>query len=457
MRSDEIEAAYEQFLANDVPLDVYLSLEISRTDNSRFLELQRNISNGPESIDALVEFSEDVPSAVLRDQVFATSYSHAGLYDKALQWAVKALEVLPRWDLWLCGTIFNTLAWNLFLLGRLHEARRWGEIGLAYNPFYFFLIGTLSEVYAGLGEAEKAESCYQYLKRRGYSAIAWGGYQPHVGYQDTPLYVPSVSGMTRLSDTDLFKILVSQVHFSNRPEETKRINLALALLAAGRIGSALAVSQQINAEGDRAVQANQIKQAAESLLPQEQTVRITSGRGIYSPDSLKRSRASKKLTRERDTEDLWHLVFDPDFDVSMYACEALLTLGIRDELTFYLELAKEWEYKTGKSVYHRGAPKPYNLAPVAKTKVVNLRGIPLVDKIIDNIKAEQSEIEIAIPQPMPSDLIKELSLPGGLPLPPSLRRFLEFDAYWFSELYDDPNDPQFNVMTVAQAVKENLD
>src|SRR5215469_10341747 len=196
MRFNQIAAAYELFLANDVPLDVYLSLEISRIDNSRFLELQRNIANGPDSIDALVEFSQDIPSAVLRDQVFATSYSNAGLHDKALEWAVKALEVLPRWDLWLCGTVFNTLAWNLFLLGRLDEARRWGEIGLAYNPFYFFLIGTLSEVYAGLGEVEKAESCYQFLKRSGYSSTAWGSYQPHTSYPDIEPYVPSVKDMT---------------------------------------------------------------------------------------------------------------------------------------------------------------------------------------------------------------------------------------------------------------------
>src|SRR5215469_12556741 len=193
MRLDEIAAAYGLFLANDVSLDVYLSLEISRIDNSKFLELQRNIPNGPESIDALVAFSEDTPSAVLRDQVFATSYSNAGLYDKALEWAVKALEVLPRWDMWLCGMIFNTLAWNLFLLGRLDEAKRWGEIGLTYNPFYFFLIGTLSEAYAGLGELERAESCFQYLKRNGYSSIAWGSYKPNTSYQDVPSYVPSVN------------------------------------------------------------------------------------------------------------------------------------------------------------------------------------------------------------------------------------------------------------------------
>jgi ankyrin repeat protein/tetratricopeptide (TPR) repeat protein len=456
MRSDQIAGAYELFLANDVPLDVYLSLEVSRIDNSRFLELQRNMPNGPESIDALVEFSEDMPSAVLRDQVFATSYSNAGLYDKALSFAVKALEVLPRWDLWLCGTVFNTLAWNLFLLGRLQEARRWGEIGLTFNPFYFFLIGTLSEVYAGLGEAEKAESCYQYLKRSGYSSTPWGSYQSNTSYQNAPPYVPSVDNMTRLTDTDLFKILVSQVHFSNRPEETKRINLALSLLAAGRIGSALAVSQQINAEGDLEVQAGQIKQAAQSLLSQEQAKRITSRRGIYSSEAEKRVKATKKLTQDRNRDGLWHLVFDPDFDVSMYACEGLLTLGIRAELSFYLELANEWEYKTGKSIYHRGAPKPYDLAPVSKTEVVKLRGVPLVEKIIEDIKAEQSEIEIAIPQPMPTDLINELTLPGGLPLPPSLRRFLDFDSYWFLSLYGDPNDPQFNVMTVAQAVKENL-
>src|SRR5215472_10035665 len=199
MTSDQIAAAYGLFLTNDVPLEVYLSLEISRIDNSRFLELQRNISNGPESIDALVEFSRDMPSAVLRDQVFATSYSNAGLYDKALEWAVKALEVVPRWDLWLCGTIFNTLAWNLFLLGRLDEARRWGEIGLTYDPFNGFLIGTLTEAYAGLGEVEKAESCYQYLKRSGYTATAWGSYQSNTSYQDAPPYVPSTNDMTRLT------------------------------------------------------------------------------------------------------------------------------------------------------------------------------------------------------------------------------------------------------------------
>ncbi|MBN1428768.1 MAG: ankyrin repeat domain-containing protein [Anaerolineae bacterium] len=459
MKSKTIESAYEGFLDAEVSLDTFLSLEITKIDNDIFAALQKSAWSTPQGIEQLVLFSEHLSSPMLRERLIANMYSHAKNYEKAIEWAVKAMEVAPRWDMETCVNIFNTLAWNLYLAGRYEEAKKWGEIGLAYNPFFPYLVGTLCEVYFALGKHDKAESFYKWLKQSGYSG-AWGEYKSNPAYQDVEPYQPSSVNRVKLTDADLYKVLVSQEHFSNRPVEVKQVNLAVSLLAAGRVASAMAVSQMITVEGIMRIQGRVIGRHCQGLLPEEQVKEIAAGKGIYALKPDNRVKAIKKCRKNGEVDALWHLVFDPDYDVSMYACEALLEMEVRGELKFYLDLAKEWEYKTGKSIVHSGAPKPYDLADVAGKAVIKLRGVPLIEKIIEDIQNGTSDISIAIPQPVAKDILDTLTMPGSLPLSPSLRRFLEFDGSWLArstDLYTHSSQPDFEAITVARAVKENLD
>lgn len=63
-----------------------------------------------------------------------------------------------------------------------------------------------------------------------------------------------------------------------------------------------------------------------------------------------------------------------------------------------------------------------------------LRGVPLVQRVIDWIREGGGEIEIHEPRPLVGDL-SQACFSDGSPLPPSLRHWLGFDASWLVRTY----------------------
>ncbi len=76
-----------------------------------------------------------------------------------------------------------------------------------------------------------------------------------------------------------------------------------------------------------------------------------------------------------------------------------------------------------------------------------MHGEALVERVVAAVRRDgwQScdEPMPADPVPLPPELIDALRLPGGRPLPPSLRRWLAYDSAWLSALgwYPDPAAP----------------
>jgi hypothetical protein len=64
------------------------------------------------------------------------------------------------------------------------------------------------------------------------------------------------------------------------------------------------------------------------------------------------------------------------------------------------------------------------------------RGVALVERVIHYVSAQQPGILQTTPRPLPAELLDSLTLAGGKPLPPSLSRWLAFDAVWL-ELFAD--------------------
>ncbi|WP_354644401.1 hypothetical protein [Kitasatospora camelliae] len=78
----------------------------------------------------------------------------------------------------------------------------------------------------------------------------------------------------------------------------------------------------------------------------------------------------------------------------------------------------------------------------------SMHGAALVERVIARVSEEgwpTSEAPDADePVPLPPEVIDRLRLPGGRPLPPSLRRWLAYDGSWFEELgwYEDVREPE---------------
>ncbi len=66
--------------------------------------------------------------------------------------------------------------------------------------------------------------------------------------------------------------------------------------------------------------------------------------------------------------------------------------------------------------------------------------------------ADMPDIDAAVP--VPAEVLADLRLPGDRPLPPSLRRWLAYDATVFAELgwYDNPAQPTFDGMSLSEAI-----
>ncbi|WP_199922777.1 hypothetical protein [Streptomyces sp. NRRL S-87] len=79
----------------------------------------------------------------------------------------------------------------------------------------------------------------------------------------------------------------------------------------------------------------------------------------------------------------------------------------------------------------------------------NMHGAALVDRVIERVREHgwptTDAPDVTEPVPLAPEVIDRLRLPGGRPLPPSLRRWLAFDSSWFSSVgwYEDPHAPVF--------------
>src|SRR5687768_2784634 len=90
---------------------------------------------------------------------------------------------------------------------------------------------------------------------------------------------------------------------------------------------------------------------------------------------------------------------------------------------------------------------------------VTVRGAALVDAVIDKVRRGEGDIDVVWPDPVPPDVLDGLTLPGGLPLPPALRRWVAFDGAWLERVsagWGGPSYPVFRAVTIARAVRELL-
>lgn len=81
------------------------------------------------------------------------------------------------------------------------------------------------------------------------------------------------------------------------------------------------------------------------------------------------------------------------------------------------------------------------------------RGVDLVDLVIARVRAGTSPLRIHEPRPLPRAVVERLTFADGAPLPPSLRRWLEFDASWLVrsiELVSSLDDPQLTDRPLAE-------
>lgn len=90
-----------------------------------------------------------------------------------------------------------------------------------------------------------------------------------------------------------------------------------------------------------------------------------------------------------------------------------------------------------------------------------LRGVALVEKVIAAVEAEGGELGgCGIPTrkatPVPAEALDRLTFPNGAPLPPSLRRWLAYDANWV-DLFDDPTNPVFRPQKLSALAASEFD
>jgi len=78
------------------------------------------------------------------------------------------------------------------------------------------------------------------------------------------------------------------------------------------------------------------------------------------------------------------------------------------------------------------------------------RGLPLVEQVIAHLAGTGTPHTGLAPE-----VLATLALPGGKPLPPSLRRFLAFDAHYLHALEGDP--PRLVFHTFRELVRHELD
>lgn len=94
------------------------------------------------------------------------------------------------------------------------------------------------------------------------------------------------------------------------------------------------------------------------------------------------------------------------------------------------------------------------------------QGADLIDLVIERVREDPYCIsgfcgDHPLPQPRPlsPEVIERLTFPGGRPLPPSLKRWLAFDAGWLESFgwFSSLEPPIFSPRTVGQIADEEFD
>ncbi|MER5641093.1 hypothetical protein ABT095_29590 [Kitasatospora sp. NPDC002227] len=89
----------------------------------------------------------------------------------------------------------------------------------------------------------------------------------------------------------------------------------------------------------------------------------------------------------------------------------------------------------------------------------DMHGVALMDRVIERVRQDgwptADAPDLAEPQPLAPEVLESLRLPGGRPLPPSLRRWLEFDGSWLADLewYEDGQEPVFDARALGETAE----
>jgi hypothetical protein len=105
-----------------------------------------------------------------------------------------------------------------------------------------------------------------------------------------------------------------------------------------------------------------------------------------------------------------------------------------------------------------------------KKSDVQAQSVELIDLVIEQVKADPKCISgfcddrpLPDPKPLAPEVIARLTFPSGRPLPPSLKRWLAFDASWLSDLgwFSLPASPSepltFTPRRIDQIVTDEFD
>jgi hypothetical protein len=93
------------------------------------------------------------------------------------------------------------------------------------------------------------------------------------------------------------------------------------------------------------------------------------------------------------------------------------------------------------------------------------QGVELIQKVIERVKAVPASIAgycgdrpLVDARPLPAEVIAQLAFPTGKPLPPSLKRWLAFDASWLFNLgwFSSLEEPTFTPRSIAEIVRNEL-
>jgi hypothetical protein len=94
------------------------------------------------------------------------------------------------------------------------------------------------------------------------------------------------------------------------------------------------------------------------------------------------------------------------------------------------------------------------------------QGVELIDMVIERVKADPYSISgfcsdrpLTEAKPLSAEVIERLTFPSGKPLPPSIKRWLAFDASWLQDLgwFSSLDEPTFTPRTISQIVGDEFD
>jgi hypothetical protein len=447
------ESALAAFRSGEVDPRDHLRLARVEFDNARFAELQRRTlveDCAEEDAAALDAFlPAELHSAVALD-VLTWAWARSGRFDRALDRGLQAVAVTPRWDPEIAARLVNNAAYLLEKNGDLANALVYGQEALRYDPWSPWVLGTVADVAARAGDAERAGSVVAYLRAVGYPDSFLPERQAANG---VPVYDPLSVERTRLSDVDVYRLFGANAQDRGRAPQVVAFTTALALSAAGRPVEAY-FALHLGEGTDDPVVANhhaQLGRALSDAVPAVRRAEIDAGQTLWSARPATRRSAVAALDSSADVELCWAKAFDPDDETRLAACRTLLAGGLREELLPLSDVARHIGTKAWQRLYRRLAA-----APAAGPA---LRGVALVEAVIAWVQRGVGDIDIALPEPLPEAVLDALTFPDGSPLPPSLRRWLAFDASWLEidiDRWGGATDPTFETMPVADAVDEYI-